>query len=201
MTKTNDLEDMKQADEHAEHLKNITKHNTPILYGGSVIVPEARDAATGEALSTEQATALVNGKKVLVIDDGPTLTHGGMPYGAGYVMAQQLGAAEIVDPRPYAQGSLVQVFQKFPHLHAVLPAMGYSPEQVKDLEATIKATPCDTLVLGTPSDMAHVMDMHQIPSVVAQYDLQVVDEHAKQFDEILDSLHDRFESHHHPKAA
>lgn len=102
-----------------------------------------------------QAVALIKGKKVLVIDDGPTLTHGGMPYGAGYVMAKKLGAAEIVDPRPYAVGSLQDVFAKFQHLHNVLPAMGYGEAQVKDLEATIKATPCDTIVIGTPSDLTH----------------------------------------------
>lgn len=106
-------------------------------------------------MTEQQAAALIKDKKVLVIDDGPTLTHGGMSYGAGYVMAKTLGAAEIVDPRPYAQGSLKSVFERFQHLHNVLPAMGYGEAQVKDLEATIKATPCDAIVIGTPSDFTH----------------------------------------------
>ena len=106
-------------------------------------------------MTEQQAVALIKNKKVLVIDDGPTLTHGGMPYGAGYVMAKKLGAAEIVDPRPYAQGSLKGVFERFQHLHNVLPAMGYGEAQVKDLEATINATPCDAIVIGTPSDFTH----------------------------------------------
>jgi len=80
-----------------------------------------------------------------------------MAYGAGYVMAQKLGAAEIVDPRPYAKGSLVKVFERFSHLKNVLPAMGYGDEQVKDLEATIKAIPCDTIIIGTPADFTHGM--------------------------------------------
>jgi len=145
-----------KAAEHAKTLQPLLRPFTPVLYGGSTIQPEAWNHS-GDKLTDEQAAALVRGKRVLVIDDGPTLTHGGMAYGAGFVMAQQLGAAEIVDPRPYAQGSLKGVFEKFSHLKNVLPAIGYGEEQVKDLEATIKATPCDTIVIGTPSDFTHGM--------------------------------------------
>ena len=141
-------------------------------------------------MTEQEAAGLVQGKKVLVIDDGPTLTHGGMAYGAGWVMAKKLGAAEIVDPRPYAKGSLVGVFEKFPHLTNVLPAMGYGPEQTKDLKDTIQATPCDTIVIGTPSDFTHVMDLH-VPYVMARYELEVVQEHEHQFHAMLDSFYEK----------
>ena len=94
----------------------------------------------------------ITGQRVLVIDDGPTLTHGGMPFGAGMVAARA-AAAEIVDPRPYAVGSLLAVYERFPHLGAVLPAMGYGVAQLADLVATIAATPCDVVVTGTPIDL------------------------------------------------
>jgi len=97
------------------------------------------------------------GARVLVIEDGPTITHGGMPFGAGTVAARAAGAAELVDPRPYAVGSLAGVFERFPHIGPVLPAMGYSPEQLADLEATIEATPCDVVVAGTPIDLGHLV--------------------------------------------
>lgn len=95
----------------------------------------------------------IRGRRVLVVDDGPTLTHGGMPFGAGMVAARA-GGGEIVDPRPYAVGSLAAVYQKFAHLGPVLPAMGYGDEQLADLVATIAATPCDVVVTGTPIDLA-----------------------------------------------
>ncbi len=93
------------------------------------------------------------GRRVLVVDDGPTLTHGGMPFGAGTVAARAAGA-ELVDPRPFAIGALADVFTRFPHLGPVLPAMGYGDQQLRDLVATIEATPCDAVVTGTPIDLA-----------------------------------------------
>ena len=98
------------------------------------------------------------GKRVLVVEDGPTITHGGMPYGAGTVAARQAGAGEIVDPRPYAVGSLVDVFAKYPTIGAVLPAMGYGEAQLADLEETIRRTECDVVVAGTPFDLTRVLD-------------------------------------------
>jgi predicted GTPase len=95
----------------------------------------------------------IEGRRVLVVDDGPTLTHGGMPFGAGLVAAKAAGGL-IVDPRPYAVGSLAAVYAKFPHLGPVLPAMGYGDAQLADLVATIAATPCDVVVTGTPIDLA-----------------------------------------------
>lgn len=100
------------------------------------------------------------GKRVLVIEDGPTVTHGGMPYGAGIIAARRAGA-EIVDPRPFAQGSLKGVFDAWPHLTEVLPAMGYSPEQLADLAATIAAVPCDAVVVATPIDLSRLVEIPQ----------------------------------------
>ena len=197
ITKVDQLPSLKKAHEHAHSLQPILKQpQTPVFFGASVISPEAKDPDTGKLMSEVEATNLIKGKRVLVIDDGPTLTHGGMAYGAGYVCAQQLGAAEIVDPRPYAQGSLVDVFAKFSHLKNVLPAMGYSDSQVKDLEATIKATPCDAIVIGTPSDITHLFDVEK-PFVRAKYDLELVKNHEADFKAILDSFYERFTLHHH----
>ncbi len=112
----------------------------------------------------------VTGKRVLVIEDGPTLTHGGMTFGAGYVAAKAAGAESIVDPRPYAIGSIRETFQKFGHLKAVLPAMGYGDEQVEELENTINAVPCDVVVAGTPIDITRIIKVNK-PMVRARYDL------------------------------
>ena len=113
------------------------------------------------------------GKTVLVVDDGPTLTHGEMPFGAGLVAARNAGSAKIVDPRPYAVGSLQQVFAQWPQLTNVLPAMGYSPEQLLDLEATINAAECDVVVTGTPIDLSRLIDSrHPIRHV--RYELEEV---------------------------
>jgi predicted GTPase len=98
------------------------------------------------------------GKSVLVVDDGPTITHGGMPFGAGAVAARNAGADEIIDPRPWAVGSIAEVFERFPHIGHVLPAMGYGDEQLAELEATINATPCDLVVTGTPIDLGRLIE-------------------------------------------
>ncbi len=114
--------------------------------------------------------AAVKGKRVLVIEDGPTLTHGEMTYGAGVVAAKQHGAAELVDPRPFAVGRLAETFRNYPKTGAVLPAMGYGEEQTRDLEATVKATPCDLVVIGTPIDLRRIISFDK-PTVRVTYDL------------------------------
>ncbi len=113
---------------------------------------------------------MVLGKRVLVIEDGPTLTHGGMSFGAGYVAAKAAGVESIVDPRPYATGSIKATFEKFPHLKDVLPAMGYGSQQIEELEATINAVSCDVVIAGTPIDLTRVMQVNK-PMVRARYDL------------------------------
>jgi len=112
----------------------------------------------------------VRGKKVLVIEDGPTLTHGEMEYGAGVVAAHAAGA-ELVDPRPYAVGSLLQTFAKFRQIGALLPAMGYSPKQLEELEETIRRTPCDFVVVATPVDLGRVIALDK-PSLRVRYEVE-----------------------------
>jgi len=101
----------------------------------------------------------LEGKRVLVVEDGPTITHGEMPWGAGTVAARDAGAAELVDPRPFAVGSIAGTFAKFPGIGPVLPAMGYGDEQLRELEATINAADCDVVVTGTPMDLARIIDV------------------------------------------
>ena len=129
----------------------------------------APNASLIEAASPVTLAASVAGKRVLVVEDGPTVTHGGMAYGAGYVAATAAGAT-LVDPRPHAAGSLVEVFERFPHLEQVLPAMGYGAQQVRDLEATINAVECDAVVSGTPIDLARVVSIDR-PLIRARYNL------------------------------
>jgi predicted GTPase len=102
---------------------------------------------------------MVRGKRVLVVEDGPTLTHGEMPYGAGVVAARQCGAAELVDPRPYAVGSIRGTYERYKHLTSLLPAMGYSDMQRHELEETIRRTPCDLVIVATPIDLARVIKL------------------------------------------
>jgi predicted GTPase len=117
--------------------------------------------------------AEVLGRAVLVVDDGPTLTHGEMPFGAGLVAARNAGASKIVDPRPYAVGSLKRVFEQWPQLTNVLPAMGYSDEQLHELEATINAAECDVVVTGTPIDLSRLIESkHPIRHV--RYELEEI---------------------------
>jgi predicted GTPase len=117
--------------------------------------------------------AAIQGKRVLVIEDGPTLTHGEMAYGAGWVAARRFGAAEIVDPRPYAVGSIKTTYEKYPKTGAILPAMGYGDAQMRDLEATIRNTDADYVVIGTPIDLTRVIKIDK-PSTRVRYELQEI---------------------------
>jgi predicted GTPase len=114
---------------------------------------------------------LIAGKRALVIEDGPTLTHGGMTYGAGWFAAKNGGAAEIVDAKPYAVGSIAVTYTKYPNAGAILPAMGYSDEQIADLQATIDATPCDVVVEGTPIDLTRILKVNK-PIAGVTYELE-----------------------------
>ena len=117
--------------------------------------------------------AAIQGKRVLVVEDGPTLTHGGMKYGAGYVAAKRFGAAEIVDPRPFAIGSIAATFEKYPDTGEILPAMGYGEAQIRDLEATIAAADVDMVILGTPIDLTRVLKIDK-PHQRVRYELQEI---------------------------
>ena len=115
----------------------------------------------------------IRGKKVLVVEDGPTLTHGEMAYGAGVVAARRFGASEIIDPRPYAVGTIADTYKKYPTTGAVLPAMGYGERQIRDLEETINSTPCDLVIIGTPIDLRRLVKIKCLAERV-RYELQVI---------------------------
>jgi predicted GTPase len=117
----------------------------------------------------------VAGRRVLVVEDGPTLTHGDMAFGAGVVVARRSGAAELVDPRPYAVGSIAETFRRYPHIGPLLPAMGYGDVQIGELEATINASPADVLVVATPIDLGRLLHA-KMPAVRATYRLEEVGE-------------------------
>jgi predicted GTPase len=132
------------------------------------INPGARIIKAGSAITVE-GRELVKGKDVVVVEDGPTVTHGGMPYGAGYIAAKRLGC-RIIDPRKYAVGSIKETFTKYPHLKEVLPAMGYSRKQLEELETTIGKTPCDAVLVGTPIDLARLLKIKKT-AVRVKYEL------------------------------
>ncbi len=118
---------------------------------------------------------IIRGKRVLVIEDGPTLTHGEMEYGAGFIAAQKAGAVEMVDPRPYAVRSIASTYEKYNHLSMILPAMGYGDQQIKDLEETINAVDCDVVVIGTPIDLRRIVNIEK-PATRVKYELQEIGE-------------------------
>jgi predicted GTPase len=122
---------------------------------------------------TADKPELIKGRRALVIEDGPTITHGNMPYGAATIIAKRLGASEIVDPRPYASGSIKEAYKKYAHLGAILPALGYGEKQIAELKETIDRTPCDVVVIGTPIDLRRVMTINK-PTVRVKYELQVL---------------------------
>ncbi|MFH1852745.1 MAG: cyclic 2,3-diphosphoglycerate synthase [Candidatus Neomarinimicrobiota bacterium] len=122
---------------------------------------------------TVENSSLILGKKALVVEDGPTLTHGEMKFGAGTVAAEKFGAAEVVDPREFTVGTITDTFEKYPDIGLLLPAMGYGEKQMKDLEATIAKCDCDVVIIGTPIDLRRVCKIKQ-PSVRVTYDLQEI---------------------------
>lgn len=124
----------------------------------------------------------IKGKTVLVVEDGPTLTHGEMSYGAGWVAAKKFGAKSAVKPEKYAVGSIKQTYKKYPHIQNILPALGYGKKQVKELEQTINKIPCDTVVIGTPMDLAELININK-PSVYVTYHL--VEKGKPDFDDIV----------------
>jgi len=143
-------------------MENAQKHN-----------PDARLIQCRSVITVDDPEK-IRGKRVLVVEDGPTLTHGGMSYGAGWFAAKQAGAGEIVDPKPYAVGSLKATYEKYPNAGEILPAMGYGEKQVHELEATINATPADAVVEGTPIDLKRIISIDK-PIVNVTYELEEVE--------------------------
>ena len=145
---------------------NIVRNNLRNINPNAIIIDGA------SPLSVDKPE-LIKGKRVLVIEDGPTLTHGHMKIGAGTVAAQKYGAAELVDPRQYAVGKLAETFKIYPNIGTLLPAMGYGDEQIHDLERTIENTPCDTVVIATPIDLKRIINIKK-PTVKVGYELQEI---------------------------
>ena len=133
------------------------------------------DAIVVDAASTisVENPELIRGKRVLVIEDGPTLTHGEMKIGAGIVAAKRFGAAEIIDPKPYAVGKLAETYQLYPNIGDILPAMGYGEEQMRDLSATIERVDCDSVIIATPIDLGRVIKINK-PNTRVEYSLQEI---------------------------
>ena len=138
----------------------------------AAVNPDAVVIDAASALEMDNP-AVVRGKRVLAVEDGPTLTHGGMKIGAAVVAARKFGAAELVDPRPYLMGRLKETFRIYPGIGAVLPAVGYGAQQLKDLEATINRTTCDAVVIGTPIDLKRIITITK-PSTRVYYNLQEI---------------------------
>lgn len=135
--------------------------------------PDAQVILRKSPLSVPDPDAIAN-KRVLVIEDGPTTTHGGMPFGAGVLAATQYGASELVDPRPYAVGEIAATFDEYPDIGDLLPAMGYGESQISDLEATVNATDCDLVLVATPIDLTRLIDIDR-PYMRIGYSLEPVD--------------------------
>ena len=138
----------------------------------AAINPQARIIMANSPITVDDPEA-VAGKKVLVIEDGPTLTHGEMAYGAGVIAAEKLGAAELLDPRPYAVGTIKDTFAKYNHLSRLLPAMGYGKTQVEELEKTINDSPAELVLIGTPIDLRRIMKLDK-PALRVRYDLEEI---------------------------
>ena len=136
------------------------------------LAPEAILIEAASPLTVDNPE-IIRGKKVLVVEDGPTLTHGEMKYGAGVVAAQKYGAKEIVDPRPYAIGTIRDTYTKYPGIGTLLPAMGYGKKQIQELEDTINAVDCDIVIIGTPIDLSRIIKINK-KSVRVKYDLQEI---------------------------
>ena len=150
--------------------KDIAKIRTIL----SEVIPNTTVIDAASPVRVEHPDVIKN-KKVLIIEDGPTLTHGGMKIGAGTVAAQKFGVSEIIDPRPYLIGKLKETFEIYPEIGNILPAMGYGEEQLRDLEATINACDCEAVVIGTPIDLNRVIKINK-PSTRVFYDLQSIGE-------------------------
>jgi len=143
----------------------------------------------GASPLTVDKPELIRGKRVLVVEDGPTLTHGEMKIGAGTVAATKYGAAELVDPRAYAVGKLAETFKIYPNIGTLLPAMGYGEQQIKDLEKTIENTPCDAVVIATPIDLQRIVKINK-PTVKVDYELQEIGH-----PDLVEVLHDFVKKH------
>jgi predicted GTPase len=149
--------------------------------------PSARIIDSASPITVEHPE-IIKGKRVLVVEDGPTLTHGGMKYGAGTIAANKAGAYEIIDPRPFTVGTITEIFSKYPNIGPLLPAMGYSDQQIHDLEQTINRSECDAVVIGTPIDLMRVININK-PATRVRYEIKEIGE--LNLEQVLDEFLDR----------
>lgn len=181
--RTSDVNIINKIDSASEEAIQIVENNIKMASPNSTIIK-------AESTITIDNPELIKGKRVLIVEDGPTLTHGEMKIGAGSVAAERFGATEIVDPRPYAVGKLTDTFKKYTHIENILPAMGYGEQQLKDLEETINKTECDAVIIGTPMDLSRVIQINK-PCTRVHYDLDEVGDN-----NLTDILHDFVKKHH-----
>jgi len=164
--RTADVNIINKIDSATEEAIQIVENNIKRVSPNSTIIK-------ADSKITVDRPELIVGKRVLVVEDGPTLTHGEMKIGAGTVAAERLGATEIVDARPFAVGSLIDTFNKYQHIENVLPAMGYGEQQLKDLEETINQTDCDAVIIGTPMDLTRIISINK-PTTRVHYELDEI---------------------------
>lgn len=164
--RTTDVSIINKIDSAPQEAIELVENNIKYAAPNSTIIK-------AESTITVENPEIIKGKRVLIVEDGPTLTHGEMKIGAGSVAAERLGVAEIVDARPYAVGSLVDTFEKYSHIGNILPAMGYGEQQLNDLEATINAADCDAVIIGTPMDLSRVINIDK-PYTRVHYDLDEI---------------------------
>jgi predicted GTPase len=161
---------------------DMVRKNIDMINPGAVVIDAASPVRVDDP-------SLIRGRKVLAVEDGPTLTHGEMKIGAAVIAARKFGAAQLVDPRPYLSGKLKETFRLYPGIGTLLPAMGYSPEQVRDLEDTINNTDCDTVIIGTPIDLQRLIKINN-PATLVYYDLEEIG--YPKLDAVLHGFLDRF---------
>ena len=166
--RTTDVAIINKVDSATEEAIQIVENNIKFASPNSTIIK-------AESTITVDHPERIAGKRVLVVEDGPTLTHGEMKLGAGTVAAERLGAKETIDPRPFAVGTLVETLNKYQHIGNVLPAMGYGEQQLKDLEETINRSDCDAVIIGTPIDLTRVISINK-PCTRVHYDLDEIGE-------------------------
>ncbi len=132
------------------------------------------EISVANSIVTVDDPELIKGKRVVVVEDSPTVTHGGAPYGAGMVAAKKYGAGEIIDPRPYAKGIILDMYKEYPHMDRIVPSTGYTESQIRDLEDTLRSVPADVIVSGTPIDLDKIIDIDK-PIIKVKYDIEIIE--------------------------
>jgi len=151
-------------------INHATRDQSELVLSNTKLLNPNATIIKADMMITAESKMDLSGKRILIVEDGPTLTHGGLSTGAASIAAQQAGAY-TVNPRQYAVGSIKEIYEKYPHLGAVLPAMGYSTQQMQELEETINATPCDAVLIGTPADLGRFLKINK-PAIRIHYEFK-----------------------------